>query len=224
MKKLLLILIVLPLFVYAQESLEYWGQSTISNIPNTYPQPAYGEKLNVTFISNNEVQVNGEIYRRYYSATYEGIEMQIPEATTYKLHSPINDAYDNGRFLVVQDDKSLVEKVLFPYSASPVLYSPGGYYCTSYIQLASPSPSHSPSPGYVPTPSPSPNYNSTTPSQGRTCAGCHGTGVCTMCQGKGGYYTNSGTYTGSGSKTWHQCSSCHGSGKCGVCYGKGVIR
>ena len=87
-----------------------------------------------------------------------------------------------------------------------------------------PDSSPTPSPGYVPTPSPSPNYNSTTPSQGRTCAGCHGTGVCTMCQGKGGYYTNSGTYTGSGSKTWHQCSSCHGSGKCGVSYGKGTIR
>lgn len=58
----------------------------------------------------------------------------------------------------------------------------------------------------------------------RTCAGCHGTGRCTGCAGKGGYYVNSGLYTGSYSQTWTRCGSCNGSGSCGVCRGAGSIR
>lgn len=140
---------------------------------------------------------------------------------------------DDYYLLISSDKKSVRELHYYNYG-----YWGGGWKLNWYCDYSKyPGPHHpaynptsgqktapSSSPGYNYTPSPSSNYNSTTPSQGRTCAGCRGTGVCTMCQGKGGYYTNSGTYTGSGSKTWHTCSSCHGSGKCGVCYGKGTIR
>lgn len=52
--------------------------------------------------------------------------------------------------------------------------------------------------------------------QTRRCSGCSGTGLCSMCKGKG-WYKNS--YD---SKIY-SCPSCHGSGRCGVCYGKGFI-
>lgn len=60
-------------------------------------------------------------------------------------------------------------------------------------------------------------------SDARRCAGCRGTGICTGCKGKGGYWVNSGMYTGKDSKTWVECFSCGGTGQCGVCYGKGYI-
>lgn len=62
-------------------------------------------------------------------------------------------------------------------------------------------------------------------SNGRTCAGCSGTGRCTMCKGAGGYWINDvGMYTGENIKEWTTCPACHGSGQCQVCYGKGFIR
>ncbi len=66
------------------------------------------------------------------------------------------------------------------------------------------------------------NYNSGSSGSGRTCSGCNGTGVCTGCQGKGGYWLETGHYTG-GSKTWTTCGSCNGAKTCRVCYGKGKI-
>lgn len=65
-----------------------------------------------------------------------------------------------------------------------------------------------------------PDYD---PYKGRRCAGCSGTGQCTMCKGKGGYWLNVGMYTGKDLKEWTTCSGCHGSGNCAVCYGKGWI-
>lgn len=61
-------------------------------------------------------------------------------------------------------------------------------------------------------------------SNGRSCAGCSGTGRCTMCKGQGGYWLDTGMYTGESTKTWQTCSACYGSGQCRVCYGKGFIR
>lgn len=60
-------------------------------------------------------------------------------------------------------------------------------------------------------------------SSGRTCAGCRGTGICTACKGEGGYWLETGRYTGKNTKQWENCTGCHRSGKCGVCYGKGKI-
>ena len=48
----------------------------------------------------------------------------------------------------------------------------------------------------------------------RPCAGCGGSGLCSMCNGKG-WYKN--MYGGD----YYQCSSCGGSGRCRVCHGKG---
>ncbi|MBO7265969.1 MAG: hypothetical protein J6U91_07075 [Alistipes sp.] len=53
-------------------------------------------------------------------------------------------------------------------------------------------------------------------SEGRTCKGCNGTGLCTMCKGLG-YYKNK--YDGN----IYECDACH-NGKCGVCNGKGKIK
>lgn len=61
-------------------------------------------------------------------------------------------------------------------------------------------------------------------SSGSTCGSCRGTGNCTMCKGRGGYYHNTGTYTGTNEKTWTDCPACNGSRKCQVCYGRGSIR
>lgn len=61
-------------------------------------------------------------------------------------------------------------------------------------------------------------------SNGRSCAGCSGTGKCTMCNGKGGYWLDTGMYTGEDIKNWKTCTACHGSGQCQVCFGKGFIR
>lgn len=54
--------------------------------------------------------------------------------------------------------------------------------------------------------------NSTSTQTHRPCAGCGGSGRCSMCQGKGWY-----TYQGSS----HRCPSCNGTGTCKVCHGKG---
>lgn len=89
---------------------------------------------------------------------------------------------------------------------------------------------------YMPTPSYStPNYGSYggsygggystgSSSSGRTCAGCSGTGKCTLCDGKGWYYQETGYYTGNSHKEKTTCPSCHGTGRCGTCHGNGTIR
>lgn len=56
-----------------------------------------------------------------------------------------------------------------------------------------------------------------TSSSGRTCSGCGGLGLCTMCNGKG-WYKN--LYSGD----VYRCTSCNGSGQCKVCHGKGQIK
>ena len=61
--------------------------------------------------------------------------------------------------------------------------------------------------------------SSSSSSSGRTCAGCHGTGKCTSCAGRG-EYRGDGYY----GTTLYDCPVCKGSGRCGVCYGRGVIR
>lgn len=68
-----------------------------------------------------------------------------------------------------------------------------------------------------------PSIGNTTTSTVRTCPGCGGSGICTSCHGAGGYWVNSGSYTGSNSRTWVTCGVCHGSGRCGVCHGKGSL-
>nr|WP_302437361.1 hypothetical protein [Bacteroides intestinalis] len=62
------------------------------------------------------------------------------------------------------------------------------------------------------------SYPETT-SNGRKCSGCNGTGICTMCQGRGGYWVD-----GINERVWHKCSQCYGDGKCRVCYGNGTIK
>ena len=61
-------------------------------------------------------------------------------------------------------------------------------------------------------------------SSSSTCRSCSGTGNCTMCHGRGGYYHNAGTYVGDTGRSWTDCPACNGSGKCQVCYGRGSIR
>ncbi len=61
-------------------------------------------------------------------------------------------------------------------------------------------------------------------SSGRTCAGCNGTGKCTMCDGKGWYYQEAGYYTGNSRREKTTCPVCHGTGRCGACHGNGTIR
>ena len=56
--------------------------------------------------------------------------------------------------------------------------------------------------------------STTTTTPHRPCSGCGGSGMCTMCNGKG-WYKN--TYSGD----IYNCSSCGGSGRCRVCHGKG---
>jgi len=71
------------------------------------------------------------------------------------------------------------------------------------------------------------NYSSSysgSSSSGRACAGCHGTGKCTMCNGQGWYYQETGYYTGNSRKEKTTCPLCHGTGRCGTCHGNGTIR
>lgn len=70
-----------------------------------------------------------------------------------------------------------------------------------------------------------PSYpiNNDTYSSSRTCRGCNGTGICTMCSGRGEYWNETGYYVGKDIKTKTRCSACNGTGTCKVCYGKGKI-
>ncbi len=68
-------------------------------------------------------------------------------------------------------------------------------------------------PGSTQTPPPA----APTATQPRRCAGCNGTGFCSMCKGKGWYKNTYDTKV-------YSCPSCHGSGRCGVCYGKGYFK
>lgn len=166
----------------------------------------------VQIFSNNSLKYDGKIYEPYYSKNIRSLRNGVPNG--WDCWRRDGSSYGHIETYVLINEKR--NSMMSLYYSKGVI---GGdiIVMSTYGKGSSPSPS--PSPGINPSPSPTPKVN-----QGRTCAGCRGTGVCTMCQGKGGYYTNSGTYTGSGSKTWHQCSSCHGSGKCGVCYGRGTIR
>ncbi len=60
-------------------------------------------------------------------------------------------------------------------------------------------------------------------SSGRSCRGCNGTGVCSMCRGKGAYGYSTGTYTGKDTYGSSTCQGCNGSGKCKVCHGRGSL-
>mgnify|MGYP007069905615 CR=1 FL=1 len=63
--------------------------------------------------------------------------------------------------------------------------------------------------------------NSSSSSVYTTCRICRGSGICTSCNGTGGYYVESGMYTGSDSRKWCDCPSCHGNKRCFNCYGSG---
>lgn len=64
------------------------------------------------------------------------------------------------------------------------------------------------------------NYNN-----GSKCAGCGGTGQCTLCKGRGGWIDkNVGMYTGQHLETWIDCPECNETGQCQVCHGMGVIK
>ncbi len=220
MKKILIailfVLIVIPVNAQSvEDEITFNGKYLISmnqnGDANTSPESLNSVQI-VQFFSNNSLKYDGKIYEPYYSKKIRSLRYGVPNG--WDCWRRDGSSYGHIETYVLINEVRNSMQVLYFYNYGL------GENIVGFVYGKGPSPS----PGYAPTPSPSPNYNSTTPSQGRTCAGCHGTGVCTMCQGKGGYYTNSGTYTGSGSKTWHQCSSCHGSGKCGVCYGKGTIR
>lgn len=59
----------------------------------------------------------------------------------------------------------------------------------------------------------------------KICAGCNGTGRCTMCNGRGTYWLDDvGMYTGEDKKVLKTCSACNGTGQCQVCYGKGAFK
>lgn len=176
------------------------------------PQSSNGAST-VQIFSNNSLKFDGKIYKPYYSKKIRRLRSGVPDGWDCWRRDGSSYGHIETYVLINENRNSMMTLYFYESQFGGEMGVMGTYGTTA-----------SPSPGYSTTPSPSSNYNSTTPSQGRTCAGCRGTGVCTMCQGKGGYYTNSGTYTGSGSKTWHTCSSCGGSGRCGVCYGKGTIR
>lgn len=84
---------------------------------------------------------------------------------------------------------------------------------------ASPSVSPAISIGSVPAP-----ISFETPSSGsrtvqpRICAGCKGSGFCSMCKGKG--WQKNVTMYGT---TVSNCPACNGTGRCLVCHGKGSI-
>lgn len=52
-----------------------------------------------------------------------------------------------------------------------------------------------------------------------TCSGCHGSGKCTGCAGRG-EYRGDGYY----GTTKYDCPVCKGTGRCQMCYGRGVLR
>lgn len=56
------------------------------------------------------------------------------------------------------------------------------------------------------------------------CAGCQGTGMCSMCSGKGGYYIEPYIYSGDNTKVWKECSVCYGKKSCKYCWGRGCVR
>lgn len=60
------------------------------------------------------------------------------------------------------------------------------------------------------------NSTTYTESHGRKCPSCKGTGLCSMCKGKG-WYKN--MYSGD----LYDCSACFSTGQCKVCHGKGII-
>lgn len=222
MQKILLILLLICSIniANAQKIVKFYGEKIESS--NSKNVSFLSEGKSIKFISSGKIEINGVTYEKVYDTSYQGVDIQYNGFTTYKLSYPQKNNYDKSTYAIISNNNDKLYIIIFMnHDNSP--YNYGEWYKCSYTRKNNNSKPSSPSPGYTPVPS-NPGYNQSTPSQGRTCAGCRGTGVCTMCQGKGGYYTNSGTYTGSGSKTWHQCSSCHGSGKCGVCYGKGVIR
>ena len=225
MQKVLLILLLICSIniANAQKIVKFYGEKIESS--NSKYVSFLSEGKSVKFISSGKIEINGVTYEKVYDTSYQGVDIQYNGFTTYRLSYPQKNNYDKSTYAIISNNNDKLYIIMFMnHDNSP--YNYGEWHKLSYTRKnnnPSPSPTPSPSPNInstpSPTPSPTPNVD-----QGRTCAGCRGTGICTMCQGKGGYYTNSGTYTGSGSKTWHQCSSCHGSGKCGVCYGRGTIR
>lgn len=60
------------------------------------------------------------------------------------------------------------------------------------------------------------NYTKPESSSKATCLGCHGTGKCSWCAGRGEYRNR---YNGE----MDDCSNCRGSGQCPVCHGKGYV-
>lgn len=239
MKKFITILLLALIFIpFEANSKKMYGVRYVTSMStNLSTEEAHltdwGNGLFCFKLNSNNRTIN---YKRYNYRTIHG--ENIHSGWKAYRYSKSNGYYgvtltenDDYYLLISNDGKSVREIYYYNYG-----YWGGGWkiqwYCDYSEQPGphhpaynpAPNPSPSPTPGYTPTPS-NPGYNSTpNVDQGRTCAGCGGSGVCTACGGKRGYWVESGTYTGSGSKTWHDCSSCHGTGKCGVCYGKGKIR
>ena len=120
---------------------------------------------------------------------------------------------NNGRSQGCNTQVTNIQQYISEKWAVPenIAYIGGG---DNYVQYTAPQ-QYNAYPQYVP---PTGNYNnpyggSPEPTQQhRPCAGCHGTGLCSMCKGKGWYEYQGKVY---------DCSVCHGSGRCGVCHGKG---
>lgn len=75
---------------------------------------------------------------------------------------------------------------------------------------------------YAPVAPSTGGYSSpSTGSSSNICRICKGGGICTSCNGTGGYYVDSGTYTGYDTRVWYDCPSCHGSKRCFNCHGTG---
>ncbi|NDW10298.1 hypothetical protein D0T56_11600 [Dysgonomonas sp. 520] len=87
---------------------------------------------------------------------------------------------------------------------------PNGVKTSSKIKNIAPNPSPMPLPNPMPNPSPRP-----APNRVQQCKGCRGSGLCSMCEGKGFWKKDGKIFS---------CSRCYGDGKCRVCYGKGVIK
>mgnify|MGYP002678529065 FL=1 len=76
-------------------------------------------------------------------------------------------------------------------------------------------------------PAPGSGYSSgSSSSSGRSstrCRSCGGTGLCTTCNGQGGYWEEVGYLTGTPNKKYITCPVCRGTKHCGVCRGVGSI-
>lgn len=135
----------------------------------------------------------------------------------YSGYSAFGDAHyyfslDYSTLKVVEDKSGKT------YNYTRKTASPGAIsaHAASGRTIQKPGPMPDPStPTSVPSPTINGNANSnTTVVTHRPCSGCGGSGVCTMCHGRGIYQN---MYDGK----IYNCSSCGGTGRCRVCHGKG---